>query len=63
MDGCVDGPTDRVMDGQMDGWPQGGGWGEGQLDGLFAWWLLNVPATGECISGTDLIRQFYVLPH
>ena len=26
-------------------------------------WLLNVPATGECISGTDLLRQFYVLPH
>ena len=21
-------------------------------------WLLNVPATGECISGTDLLRQF-----
>ena len=26
-------------------------------------WLLNVPATCECISGTDLQRQFYVLPH
>ena len=26
-------------------------------------WLLNVPATRECISGTDLLRQFYVLPH
>ena len=26
-------------------------------------WLLIVPATGECISGTDLHRQFYVLPH
>ena len=25
--------------------------------------LLNVPATCECISGTDLLRQFYVLPH
>ena len=25
-------------------------------------WLLNVPATCECISGTDLLRQFYVLP-
>ena len=25
--------------------------------------LLNVPATCECISGTDLRRQFYVLPH
>ena len=30
---------------------------------LFVGWLLNVPATGECISGTDLHRQFYVLPH
>ena len=29
----------------------------------FVGWLLNVPATGECISGTDLLRQFYVLPH
>ena len=26
-------------------------------------WLLNVPATCECISGTDLFRQFNVLPH
>ena len=26
-------------------------------------WLLNVPRTCECISGTDLLRQFYVLPH
>ena len=25
--------------------------------------LLNVPATRECISGTDLLRQFYMLPH
>ena len=25
--------------------------------------LLNVPATYECTSGTDLLRQFYVLPH
>ena len=30
---------------------------------LFVGWLLNVPATCECISGTDLLRQFYVLPH
>ena len=30
---------------------------------LFVVWLLNVPATCECISGTDLHRQFYVLPH
>ena len=26
-------------------------------------WLFNVPATCECISGTALLRQFYVLPH
>ena len=26
-------------------------------------WLLNVPVTCECVSGTDLHRQFYVLPH
>ena len=30
---------------------------------LLVGWLLNVPATCECISGTDLHRQFYVLPH
>ena len=29
----------------------------------FVCWLLNVPATGQCISGTDLLRQFDVLPH
>ena len=28
---------------------------------LFFGWLLNVPATGLCISGTDLLRQLYVL--
>ena len=31
--------------------------------GLFVCMLLNVPAACECISGTDLFRQFYVLPH
>ena len=30
---------------------------------LLVGWLPNVPATGECISGTDLLRQFYVLSH
>ena len=30
---------------------------------LFVCCLLNVPASCECISGTDLHRQFYVLPH
>ena len=29
----------------------------------FVCWLLNVPATCECISGTDLHRQLYVLLH
>ena len=29
----------------------------------FVCWLLNVPATCYCISGTYLFRQFYVLPH
>ena len=33
------------------------------VDVMFVGWLLNVPATCECISGTDLHRQFYVLPH
>ena len=33
-----------------------------QLLGVVCW-LLIVPATCECISGTDLLRQFYVLPH
>ena len=38
---------------------------ERKTDGhcLLVCWLLNVPATCECISGTDLHRQFYVLPH
>ena len=31
--------------------------------GLFVGWLLNVPATCQCISGTDLLSQFDVLPH
>ena len=43
-------------------WPE-----EVVLDGflvlLFVGWLLNVPTTCQCISGTDLLRQFYVLPH
>ena len=30
---------------------------------LLVGWLLNVPATGYYISGTDLLRQFFVLPH
>ena len=34
-----------------------------RLEELFVGWLVNVPATCECTSGTDLLRQFYVLPH
>ena len=30
---------------------------------LFVACLLNVPATCNCISGTDMLRQFYALPH
>ena len=30
---------------------------------LFVGWFLNVPATCQCISGTDLLRQVNVLPH
>ena len=30
---------------------------------LFVGWLLNVRAIYECISETNLLRQFYVLPH
>ena len=30
---------------------------------FYVGWLLNVPATCKCISGTDLLRQVYVLPH
>ena len=39
----------------------GGGLGGG--GGEVVCWLLNVPATCECIWRTDLLRQFYVLPH
>ena len=30
---------------------------------LLVGWLFNVPASCQCISGTDLLRQVYVLPH
>ena len=33
---------------------------EEEEDCLLVGWLLYVPATCECISGTDLLRQFYV---
>ena len=29
---------------------------------VVCWWL-NIPATCKCISGTDPLRQLYVLPH
>ena len=35
----------------------------GVLREWFVCWLLNVPATCKCISGMDLLRQEYVLPH
>ena len=31
--------------------------GLGSKGSLFVSWLLNVPATCQCISGTDLLRQ------
>ena len=34
-----------------------------RLVGWLVGWLPNVPATCKCISGTDLFRQIYVLPH
>ena len=40
--------------------------GRGGREGVVAvvvCWLLNVPATCQCISGADLLRQLYVLPH
>ena len=42
---------------------EGGGGVDGGGGSLFVCWLLNVPATCECISGTDPLGQFYVLPH
>ena len=41
----------------------GVGEGGGEQNCLIVSWMLNVPATCECISGTDLLRQFDVLPH
>ena len=34
---------------------------DSSLSDVVVCWLLNIPATCECISGTDLLRQFYVL--
>ena len=66
-----------LQEGREWGWGWGWGWGPDHRIYPFAdmkfymksgnvglaCWLLNVPATCECISGTDLLRQFYVLPH
>ena len=41
----------------------GGGGGCGRGVAVVVCRLLNVPATCYSISGTDLLRQFYVLPH
>ena len=30
---------------------------------IVVWWLLHVPAACQCIAGTDLLRQLYMLPH
>ena len=53
--------------GEKGKWVGGGGGGAASkrvtCARLFVCWLLNAPATGQCISGTDLLRQVYVLPH
>ena len=63
---------ERERGGERDGGSRWlGKYGTVNARGLMGWrkvrivvcWLLNVPATCECISGTDLLRQFYVLPH
>ena len=58
------GQSERKVAGGRD--RQAGRWDDrvrSTYGSLLVGWLLNVPATGECISGTDLLRQFYVLPH
>ena len=57
------GGGERQRERERDG--GGGGGRERKTDrkGETICWLLNVPATCQCISGTDLLRQFYVLPH
>ena len=50
---------DRLADERPSRWPSG----KAVVVCLFVDWLLNVPVTCECISGTDLLRQLYVLPH
>ena len=48
---------------EEEGGGREGGGREGEREGLFVGWLLKVPATCECFSGTNLLRNFYVLPH
>ena len=75
--GWIDGEEKRTLGrGRGDGHKKRGGGGrkrekrQREMGGgggdrvcLFVGWLLNIPATCVCISGTDLLRQFYVLPH
>ena len=49
----------RIIDDGM--WVDGWVGGKGAV--VVVGWLLNVPATCQCVSGADLHRQFYVLPH
>ena len=48
---------------QKDSDRDGGKNREADRDIFVVCWLLNVPATCECISGTDLLGQVYLLPH
>ena len=63
---------ERERERERGGGEEGAGREEGREEGREAGregrmavvgWLLNVPATCQCISGTDLHRQFYVLTH
>ena len=59
--GGGDGSEEERMGGGEDGRRRG--WEEERTARHNFCWLLIVPATCECISGTDLHTQFYVLPH
>ena len=37
--------------------------GQGHVGLFVVCWLLNIPATCKCISGTELLRQLYLLPY
>ena len=69
----------NVVEGEMKRQRGGGGGGEGrerdrerqtdrereggELLLFVVCWLLNVPATSQCVSQTALFRQLSVLPH